>query len=76
MNVRAKFTVVTKAPMPWGGTHVRMAAVYSADPTSENKAFTDATPNGEFFMTIADGKPAADAFEVGKSYYLDISPAD
>jgi hypothetical protein len=58
------------------GTAFRFDAVYSSDPSSENKSFTDATPSLSLNMTISDGKPAADQFEEGKEYYLDFTPAE
>jgi hypothetical protein len=75
-TVRAKFTVTSKVPHGYGGTTVCLSAVYSSDPHSENKAFSDATPSGQISISIADGKPALDAFEMGKAYYVDFTPAE
>ena len=78
MNVRAKFTCNAKVPA-YGSTAVYLNAVYSNPDGSraeENKAFSDATPSGHIAISIADGKPALDAFVVGKSYYLDFTPAE
>lgn len=53
---------------------VRMYPVFSDDPSSENKVFTDATPGGELSLLIT--KPDTVAFfEPGKEYYLDITKA-
>lgn len=72
---RAKFKVETKNAYPDGkGANIEMRAVYSEDPNHENKAFWDATPSGYLQMSIKSS--AAEMFEVGKEYYLDISPAD
>ena len=76
MTVRAKFTVNSKIPLPSGDVLIYMSAVYSSDPASENKAFCDATPNGQFTMQIAKDRPAADAFVQGKQYFVDFTPAD
>ena len=46
MSVRAKFHVTSKIPSYNNTTTVGLSAVYSSDPASENKAFTDATPSG------------------------------
>jgi hypothetical protein len=73
-NVRAKVRCNSKTPSG-GATHLSFGAVYSSEPNSENKAFSDATPTLSLNMSITDGKPAADAFEEGKEYYLDFSPA-
>ena len=51
---------------------VVLTPVYSDKPDSENKRFWDATPSGKLeFSTIKDMP-----FEVGREYYLDISPAE
>ena len=76
-TVRAKFTCNAKIPA-YGSTTVFFNAVYSnRDGTraEENKVFSDATPSGSISISIADGKPAVDAFEIGKSYYVDFTPA-
>lgn len=75
--VRAKFTCNAKVPA-YGSTTVFFNAVYSNSDGSraeENKAFSDATPSGNIGISIADGKPALEAFEIGKSYYVDFTPA-
>lgn len=72
--VRAKFRCVTKTTNADGPAKYSYLffPVYSSDPASENKAFWDATPSGELKMTCI----LSEAFEVGKSYYLDFTPAD
>ncbi len=80
--VRAKFYVSTLEP--WynsnikgasGGT-VKLRPVYSSDPNHENKAFWDATPDGEITMRI--NNPAA--FRVfmetalSSEFYVDFTP--
>ena len=42
------------------------------DGSEENKAFFAATPSG----SLKVGTVKVDVFEVGKEYYLDITPAD
>lgn len=55
-------------------THkVRLGAVYSQ--TGENKDFADATPSGECWMSISDGRPAAHFFKPGKKYYVTFTEA-
>jgi hypothetical protein len=76
-TVRAKVRCSSKTKNEgFDGTAFRFDAVYSSDPGSENKSFTDATPALSLNMTISDGKPAADQFEEGKEYYLDFTPAE
>lgn len=74
-TVRAKFSLGSKMETPSGDTIVYLYPVYSSDPASENKAFSDSTPGGQLQLQISKGKPAADLFEAGKQYYVDISVA-
>lgn len=52
---------------------VQLGAVCGKD--GENAAFTDATPSGECWMSIADGRPAFDFFKPGKKYYVTFTEA-
>lgn len=55
-------------------THkVRLGAVYGKD--GENKDFADATPSGECWMQISNGRPALDFFEPGALYYVTFTKA-
>lgn len=73
-SVRAKFVCNHVAPYADGSAHIYMNAVYSSASNSENRKFSDATPNGQFQMTIKAGGPA-DFFKPGIEYYIDISEA-
>lgn len=73
MTVRALLTCTGKEANDYG-TLIAMMAVYDPDDAT-NKEFSDATPSAGLNMYISKGKPAADAFEVGKRYFVDISPA-
>jgi hypothetical protein len=74
-TVRAKFRCSYVAPSADGSARIYMSAVYSDDPNSENKKFSDATPDGNFQMTIKAGGPIGH-FENGKDYYLDFTKAE
>lgn len=52
---------------------MKLGAVYGKD--GENKDFNDATPSGECWMQISDGRPAADFFKPGKNYYVTFTEA-
>jgi hypothetical protein len=52
---------------------VRLGAVYGKE--GENKDFADATPSGECWMQINDGRPALDFFKPGKKYYVTFTEA-
>jgi hypothetical protein len=51
--------------------------VYSPDPKHENKAFWDATPQGEISLGISNPQAYAE-FEsrIGKEFYIDFTPAE
>lgn len=70
VRVRAKFVCSGKE-----GTVMFLHPVYSEDIQTEDGRFTQATPWGELKMAV-DNPNAAIQFEVGKSYYLDFTPAD
>ncbi len=71
MTVRAKVNCIEN-----GNGQVRFTTVYEPDAAkdTENARFTTATPWGEIKLGI-DNPPALAAFEVGKSYYVDFTPA-
>lgn len=56
------------------GESVQLSAVYSSDPNSENKAWAEATPSGSLSMHI-NNPGAFGAFEQGREYFLDFTPA-
>jgi hypothetical protein len=64
----AEFTAVTDQSPVKGSPHPGVETVRHI----ENKEFFVATPSGK--LTVATVVP--DVFEVGKSYYLDITPAE
>jgi hypothetical protein len=78
MKVRAKMRCnsITKTGYGNGqhGVTVELGAVYSSDPRSENKDFAAATPTASLKMTIDPGRPASEAFDVNREYYVDITP--
>jgi hypothetical protein len=79
MTVRAKFYVtsiqhhhVHRAPGSGAMcAEVKMAPVYG----DENKPWSEATPQGQIQMTITN-PTAIEAFELGKAYFADFTPAD
>lgn len=42
----------------------------------ENKSFSKYTPGGNIQMIISYETPACDAFEAGKEYFVDFTPAE
>jgi len=79
MTVRAKMKVMAITPFhssdPNGVcAEVRLMPVVN-DGNAENATWSKYTPSGDVRLTITN--PAAiDAFELGKSYFVDFTPAD
>jgi hypothetical protein len=79
MNVRAKFYVNSVTQSKWGPDQdtmytVKLSPVMGSSGPDENKTFWKYTPCGSVELgTINAGAGAG--FEIGKSYYLDFSPA-
>ena len=54
---------------------ITMSPVYAnGDPKHENSQFWDASPGGEFKLNCVN-EAAVAQLELGKEYYLDITPA-
>ena len=70
--VRAKVTCDSLV-----GNQVKFSTVYETDAqkSDENVRFTEATPWGNIALGINNPK-ALEQFTVGKSYYVDFSPAE
>ncbi len=82
MSIRAKFYCVEVAKTASGigsgttGEQVKLAAVYGGnDPNDPNKAWSKWTPSGQLTLHITN-PDAVGQFEPGKTYFLDITPAD
>lgn len=54
---------------------VRFGAVYGNKEGSLSKDYSDATPSGELWMQINEGRPAAKFFKPGKKYFLTFTEA-
>lgn len=79
MTVRAKFWVkeVTRHhnghPTADQAATVKLAPVYD-DGSGQNKDWSKYTPQGEISMMITN-PGAIEQFELGKSYFVDFTPA-
>ena len=77
--VRAKFFVKSMNHVHVGGDNIYvdlvLGAVYDDKLAKENASFAKATPSGELKIAITNPYAVAQ-FELGKSYYMDITPAD
>jgi hypothetical protein len=75
MKVRAKFVCVGIEDQPtYEQKVVSFSAVVSG--SEENKSFAKYTPSGNVQMYISYETEASNAFEQGKEYFLDFSPAE
>lgn len=79
-TIRAKFYVNSVTLSKWGPDQeilhtVKMSPVMgSGNASDENKSFWKYTPTGSLELGTINAAAGA-AFEIGKSYYLDFSPA-
>lgn len=71
-KVRAKFACSQNLSVDADQHQVALTAVVSG--SEENKSFSRWTPAGSLNLTISDESAAGALFEVGREYYLDISP--
>ena len=58
-----------------GWEKVSFSFVNGNDPNSENARFWEASPGGDFWMNIQNPQ-AQGLFELGKEYYVDLTPAE
>jgi hypothetical protein len=72
--VRCKFVVESIQVHP-SCTEIHARPVCSSDPNHVNRVFSDATPAGDMRLIFTKGKPAAELFEIGREYFVDITPA-
>lgn len=74
--VRGKFQVVKVAQVNWSPTArvISLQAVYDTT-TEENRRYAKATPSGQIEMTV-DNPPAAEQLAIGKTFYVDFTPAE
>jgi hypothetical protein len=76
---RAKFTVQRiERSLHWQREKGEVQTVVMtpvSDNSPENKKFFEATPSGELKIGLLNAE-AAKLFELGKSYYVDFSPAE
>lgn len=71
--VRCKFRCTDKQENSDGSACITMTPVCCGSP--ENELFFHYTPWGKFEMGTINAE-AAKQFEIGKEYYIDISPAE
>ena len=74
MNIRAKFVCNSVTLNQYEQDVVKLSPVYGPDGTA-NAAWSKATPSGSLELTITNPE-ARGQFQPGKSYFLDISPAE
>ncbi len=78
MNVRATFKcfgINQTFGSPDGSAEVRLVPVYGTSDNPANAEWSKYTPQGEIKMLITSPSAIA-AFELGKDYFVDFTPAD
>lgn len=83
MQVRAKCRVTKKVQSSSINPHeketpqveVTLQPVFATADGDANKSWSQYTPSGELRLVITN-PAASDAFEVGKAYFVDFTPAD
>lgn len=74
-KVRAKFVCDSVQDQPdYNLNKITFSPV--VDGSEENESFSKFTPSGKLELDVSYETPASGAFEIGKSYYLDLTPAD
>jgi hypothetical protein len=79
--VRAKFTVLEITRRKWYASDkkelytIKMSPVVGTDNNEENKKFFSSTPSGTIELGLLY-EETANLFELGKSYYVDFTPAE
>jgi hypothetical protein len=74
--VRAKFTVQSITQHAgWKDARVVRLSPVAADGIPENERYHKYTPSGSIELTI-DNPAASGQFELGKSFYVDFTPAE
>lgn len=58
---------------PCAMANIKLQAVYGTG-SPENERFWEATPSGQVTLSVINPE-AAEAFALGKEYYLDFTPA-
>lgn len=74
-EVRGKFKVTEIKRTHWNQTlaEVKLEAVYSGSP--EDNTYAEATPSGSIVMQITNPE-AIEKLPLGKSFYVDFTPAE
>lgn len=76
MSVRAKFQVTSVKSFAWNPSskEITLTPQYDTE-IPEDQRFQKATPQGTFTMTV-DNPAASDQLELGKFFYIDLTPVE
>ena len=70
--MRCKMCCGSKVSLGDGGFTIGFYAVYSG--SEENDKYFKATPSAQFYVQTVN-EQAASNFEIGKNYFVDLTPA-
>lgn len=74
-TARCKFTVEAVTHFAYGGREVKLTTAYDTALSQEDRAFSNATPNGSMTVTI-NNERVFDVFKPGAKVYVDVTPAE
>lgn len=75
MNVRGKFRVTKHVKHAQDNSYVEIELQAQYSNTPEDNTYAKATPSGSINMTVTVPE-VVDALPIGKTFYVDFSPAD
>jgi hypothetical protein len=75
MIARCKFTVESVTHHAYGSRSVRLVTAYDEPLSKEDRAFSNATPNGKIEIDIQNPK-VFDVFKPGAKVYVDVTPIE
>jgi hypothetical protein len=75
MTARCKFVVENVTHHACGGRTVKLATHYDESISKEDRAFSNATPNGSMTIDIQNER-VFDVFKPGAKVYVDVTPVE
>ena len=73
MTARCKFTVESVTHHAYGSRTVKLQTHYDEKLSKEDRAFSNATPNGTMVIDIQNAR-VFDVFTPGAKVYVDVTP--
>lgn len=74
-TARCKFVVESVKLHAYGGRTVRLGTHYDEALSKEDRAFSNATPNGSMEISVSNER-VFDVFTPGAKVYVDVTPVE